>query len=135
MKTVTLSRSYTKFGVLGNLYMPGGKVLKTLERPWTENLPFISSIPPGSYFCRRVNSPSYGETFEVMDVTGRSHILFHAGNWIRNSKGCILLGLDDIIHENELMVTNSREAFADFMEELEGEKRFKLVVQSFEPEW
>lgn len=135
MKTVTLSRSYTKFGVLGYLEMPSGPLLRTLERPWVGNRPNISCIPPGVYICQRVQSPRFGETFEVTDVTGRTHILFHAGNFIKHSKGCVLVGLDTLIEKGELMVTNSREGFKDFMAALEGEQRFKLVVNSYEPEW
>ena len=68
--------------------------LFTLENPWLDNAPNISCIPVGSYVCKRVISPKYGETFEITGVDGRTHILFHEGNYPSNTMGCVLLGLD-----------------------------------------
>ena len=51
----------------------------TLENPWRDNTPNISCIPIGTYLCKRVDSPKFGDTFEVSDVSGRTHILFHSG--------------------------------------------------------
>ncbi len=64
----------------------------TLERPWRNNAPEVSCIPPGSYTARRVTSPKFGETFEVTGVPGRSHILMHKGNTPADTEGCILVG-------------------------------------------
>ena len=52
----------------------------TLERPWKNNQRGISCIPAGFYECRRVKSPKFGDTFQVMHVPNRSEILFHKGN-------------------------------------------------------
>ena len=81
MKHLTIKRLETgnqgTFGVLINGGIPFGL---TLERQWLNNQSNISCIPEGGYLCKRVKSPKFGNTFEVTDVTGRSHILFHKGN-------------------------------------------------------
>ncbi len=78
------------FGVL--LGEDGYPVCVTLENPWKENKPAISCIPAGSYQVMPVNSPKFGPTWEVIDVEGRTHILFHKGNTHMDTHGCILVG-------------------------------------------
>ena len=64
----------------------------TLERPWVENTVNISCIPAGQYVVERANSPTHGKALQVFDVPGRSAILFHPGNTIDDTHGCILVG-------------------------------------------
>lgn len=99
--------------------------LYTLELPWLDNKPMISCIPAGEHRCRRKVSPTYGETFEI-EVEGRTHILFHWGNWVRNTNGCVLLGLtrDPKIPA----VWHSKQAHNLFMETLEGVDEFMLTI-------
>ena len=80
-------------GTFGVLKINGECVCLTLERPWEDNKPNVSCIPSGIYTCKRVNSPHHGTTYEVMHVPYRSSILFHIGNTIRDSQGCILTGM------------------------------------------
>src|SRR4030042_111496 len=88
--------SHTKeqtFGVLLNDWSKEAVPFAvTLERPWLANLRSVSCIPTGIYVCRRVQSPKFGNTFEVSEVPGRSHILFHKGNISDAPHGCILVG-------------------------------------------
>lgn len=67
-------------------------VCVTLENPWKDNQPSVSCIPAGSYEAMPVNSPKFGPTWEVIDVEGRTHILFHKGNTHLDTHGCILVG-------------------------------------------
>lgn len=136
MQQITLTRFYSPFGVHGKLSPMDGEPLYTLERPWKGNESKVSCIPEGTYTCRRIVSPTYGETFEVTDVEGRTHILFHEGNWIHNSLGCILLGEAMTIHnQHGLMVSSSRKARARFMDALEGIDEFQLHIIPFLPEY
>jgi len=83
----------------------------TLELPWRANMRNLSCIPAGDYTVSKVNSPKFGPgTFQVNNVKGRSHILFHAGNFTRDIEGCILLGerFLDIDSDGITDVTNSR---------------------------
>lgn len=72
----------------------------TVENAWRDNQPRVSCIPAGEYRALRCsaspdygyqNSPSYGDTFQVFNVPGRSHVLFHWGNTHRNTEGCIIV--------------------------------------------
>ena len=77
------------YGVLVYQFQP---VCLTLEPPWKNNKPSISSIPTGLYRCARYGSKQYENTFQIMEVPNRTNILFHAGNTVLNTSGCILLG-------------------------------------------
>lgn len=50
-------------------------------------------IPAGTYACVPHDSAEHPDTYEVTGVPGRSGILIHPGNTIRDTKGCILPGL------------------------------------------
>lgn len=110
----------------GVLMIDGRFICMTLERPWLDNQPNISCIPPGHYTCRRVRSPRFGDTFEICDVPGRSHILFHAGNRPEDTLGCVLTGrtLPPLTAE----IHQSRKGLATFMDVLEGIDTFPLEV-------
>lgn len=79
-------------GTFGVLIKDGVPLCVTLELPWRDNERSISCIPEGQYEIFPVNSPRFGRTFQVAAVPGRSNILFHAGNTIDDTSGCILLG-------------------------------------------
>lgn len=64
----------------------------TCELPWRNNEPSISCIPEGTYDCIPHSSDKFPNTWEVTGVRGRTEILFHAGNTIKDTHGCILVG-------------------------------------------
>lgn len=79
-------------GVFGVLRIGGHVECLTLEPPEADNEPNRSCIPAGVYRCRRRESRRFGSTWEVLDVPGRSDILFHTGNLATDSRGCVLVG-------------------------------------------
>jgi len=101
--------------------------LATLENTWLNNEPFISCIPAGSKICKRVDSPRYGNTFEVTDVEGRTHILFHWGNYEKNTLGCILLGMEQAPEED--MIKTSRKGFGQFIKYTSTVNEFELLIR------
>ncbi len=100
----------------------------TLENPWKDNTPNISCVPIEIYECRRTQSPRFGETFEVANVDGRTHILFHLGNVEAQTRGCILLGEKFGDLNGEPAVLNSKATMAKLMEIMEGVDLFSLNV-------
>lgn len=80
----------TERGTSGILYGPDGPICLTLELPWLSNARFSSCIPLGSYSLIRYTSRRFGETFLFSFVPSRGGILFHPGNTVADSKGCIL---------------------------------------------
>lgn len=69
---------------------------KTLELSYQGNRKETSCIPIGNYKTIKHNSPTFGKCFKVLNVPGRSDILFHRGNYNKDTKGCILVGKDFI---------------------------------------
>lgn len=70
----------------------------TLERPVHSNRRRIDAIPAGSYPVELhpyASKPSWGLLPLVLDVPGRDGIFFHRGNTIKDSMGCILLGMTE----------------------------------------
>lgn len=112
----------------GVLRMDGEVFCVTLEPPDRGNRVGESCIPAGTYDCRRVESPSFGPTFEITDVPGRSHILFHQGNLAGDTEGCVLLGRNYGVLGGERGVTQSRPAFREFLSRFNGRDSFRLEV-------
>ncbi len=130
MKNLFLRRVGSSIGTFGVLLEHEIPIIVILEPPDKNNEQDISCIPEGSYICRRVDSPKYGDTFEITDVEGRSHILFHWGNWLHNTKGCPLTGEGFKKLSGKPAVTYSKRAFKTFMDYMEGEDEFPLTIQN-----
>lgn len=113
------------FGVLRNALVP---FVLTLERPWIDNQVGLSCIPQGLYTCERVRSPKFGDTFEVTGVPGRSHILFHKGNTIEDTEGCILVAEEFSGTHEQPMIVSSERGYGEFMALLAGQSRFELSI-------
>lgn len=102
----------------------------SVERPWLNNQIGISCIPTGQYLCKRVNSPKFGNTFEVTGVSGRTAILFHSGNVDDDSHGCIILGENfEPWKTGQLSLASSKVAFDQFMREMSKQDQFKLTIK------
>ena len=95
MLNVRLIRTCTPFGCVGKLYASGMLFCETIERPWLDNIPFMSCIPAGQYKVYPHVSPKFGNCFIVVGGTvgkytgERTHILFHAANVPKQLAGCI----------------------------------------------
>lgn len=115
------------FGVLLEENIP---FCVTLERPWLNNIRSVSCIPEGFYLCERVQSPKFGDTFEIKNVPGRSHILFHKGNLSDDTHGCPLVGeqYEPLGEENAILA--SGKAFTEFKERTKGINSFLLQIES-----
>jgi len=100
----------------------------TMERQWKNNTPSVSCIPVGTYTCRRVVSPHFGNTFEVTDVDGRSHILFHKGNIQDDSHGCIIIGEQFERLAGKPAVLSSKHGYNQFMEVVASVDSFVLRI-------
>lgn len=106
-----LKRFYMGPDYTQGLLIVGGKMFFTLELPWRDNKPFISCIPEGEYPIYTFKHPRWGEIIGLKDVPGRSEILIHPGNYIENTEGCILPGLN----AGRAMVLNSRKALREIV--------------------
>lgn len=130
MKTILLKRvAQNAKGVFGVLISDNIPFAVTLERPWLENQRSISCIPAGIYTCKRVNSPKFGDTFEVTSVEDRTHILLHKGNLAIDSEGCILVAEEFGKLGASAAILDSAHGFTELMSMLKGINEFQLVIQ------
>jgi hypothetical protein len=70
-------------------------------------------------------------TFEIMGVPNFNGVpvtgvLFHWGNYDKDSEGCVLMGSS----ETPTMIGNSRTTWAAFMDSLNGVDSFQLEVRT-----
>jgi len=107
-----------------SVYEGGEKVYScaTLELPWGSNENRKSCIPPrpgdkAGYRWQRHQSPRYDECIWVRGVESRSEILIHAGNYVSDTLGCILVGekIRDINHDRLSDVTHSQATLAELL--------------------
>lgn len=119
---------------MGVLYFAEYPSVLTLEPPDLDNQPNISCIPEGSYVCsRRKSQKTKGlDTFEVMGVPNRTGILFHWGNSVRDTEGCILTGSEFSEDMGKPIVLRSRVAFERFMAYLRNVQSFTLYVRGLD---
>lgn len=78
----------------GYLLLNGLPLCLTLERPWVNNQHDVSCIPPGVYQCIPHDTPEKPHCWEITGVPNRTGVLFHVGNTIIDSIGCVLVGLE-----------------------------------------
>lgn len=129
---VILLREYKDSHTLGTLILPSGEILRTMERPWLDNARNMSCIPEGQYpvsWLPRSASGRYKRVWHVRDVSDRSGVLFHKGNYWWHSKGCILPGLRIGTLGKFPAVLGSGAAVNQMRRELGGQD-FTLVVTS-----
>jgi len=82
-----LIRTYDPHGTNGEIIY---RVCNSIELPWLQNKRNISCIPEGRYELKERYTAVRGEHLIVMNVPGRSGILFHpANNALTELKGCI----------------------------------------------
>lgn len=133
MKRIAVDNVNPTMGVL----MTGGRPFcVTLERPWRNNARGDSCIPKGIYHCLRCrnspdymcDSPTFGDTFQVYNVEERRQILFHKGNIMDDTHGCIILGEYYGSLGGKQAVKSSGAAFAEFMEILKNTHEFMLTI-------
>jgi hypothetical protein len=110
----------------------------TLERPWLNNDPDVSCIPPGVYQCIWNLSPHLtilaGHnvfTYELQNVPNRSGIRIHPANKVSQLEGCVAPGLSygELPGDTEPDILSSTVAF-DAIHDLFGGEPFMLTVHA-----
>lgn len=119
MKLLLTRFKQTSRQTLGTLQIYGihDKIFEctTLELPWKDNQKNVSCIPAGDYRMKSRRSKKYGRHYHILspdggEISGRSLILIHHGNYNRDTKGCVLVGKShtDIDGDGLQDVTSSR---------------------------
>jgi len=123
--------AYTPMGTFGRLKANGFESF-TIEEVWNNNQPKISCIQTGVYVIKRGQFPKHGETFQVMNVPGRSAILFHVANTILDIEGCIGPGERLGMVNNNWAVLDSKSAYTRFMRFLDDTNEAKLRIYNYQ---
>ena len=88
---------FTDKSIIGKLFLNGEWLCDTLELPYRDNQRSISCIPDGQYKVRlRTAKESATRNYLhllVEDVKDRKYILVHIGNFPKDTRGCILVGV------------------------------------------
>ena len=129
MKTLIIRRVTTGVhGTFGVMVYENTPFALSLEREWLDNQRSISCIPAGTYTCSRVDSPKFGDTFEVTNVPNRSHILFHKGNIDDDSHGCIIVGEQYGVFQGSPAVLASSAGYKELHKILREDDVFRLII-------
>ena len=131
----TLARfAYTPHGTFGVLAYRDFQCY-TVERPWFDNESNVSCIPEGPYTLElsRYNKGGYA-SYEIMNVFRRTDIMIHKGNSIVDVRGCVATGKALGFIGGKWAVSNSGDAYEEWMEAMEGVKSTGLIVSQYKPE-
>ena len=125
---LTRLESTLHYGTFGTMRINKVCFCVTLEPPNFQNMRNFACIPAGQYQCSKITSPTYGVTFEVRHVPNRSNILFHPGNLVADTEGCILLGQYYGKLRGDRAVRNSGGTFRRFLSDLRDNDTLNLTV-------
>lgn len=89
VECLELSRSCDNSG-LGCLYFRGVFLCDTLENP-------AYLMPFGIYQMRITYSPKFKSELPEIYVPKHSGVRIHAGNYVKDSKGCVLVGVHSFV--------------------------------------
>ena len=131
MKVVEIIRLEEDFelGTFGALRINKELFCSTLEPSDRLNKTNVSSIPAQQYLCIPKVSPKFGEVYSVRNVPGRTNILFHVGNVVDDTLGCIMLGQLGKL-DNDRALLKSRVTFSEFRKII-GNEAFHLTIHEF----
>jgi len=118
-----------EYGVFGVLLINSEIFCVTLEPHDFANKPNISCIPSGQYECERIVSPKVGATYEICNIPDRDDVLFHAGNVIKDTEGCVILAEKFGKLRGDRAVLNSGKTFLNFLNVMLPYKQFKLRIK------
>jgi hypothetical protein len=136
MDLISHRTQYRPDGIFSEVTDADGPVMVALEHAYQDDQGnYEPKIPPGVYDCVRgmhqlADMDAPFETFEITGVAGHTGLLFHAGNFDKDSEGCMLCGEAIADDEDGEMVTNSRAAFEKFMALQDGVDSFQLEVRA-----
>lgn len=115
---------------LGVFLIDGVPRFTTLEPPKVGD---ITCIPDGDYVCKRVlkRTTTGGlyipETYLITDTPGKTGCLFHVGNRMENTTGCVLIAKG---YEGKNYIWPSKEGFELWLRAMKNEPEFELSIDT-----
>lgn len=138
MNLVLTRKEFRPDGIFSELRDESGNfVAVTLDHAYSVENRIEPKIYPGKFTCKRGLHRLEGmtqdfETFEITGVEGHTNILFHTGNFNKDSSGCLLLGTSFGQNgaQGAKMILCSKVAFKQFIELQSGVDSFELTVRA-----
>lgn len=135
MKWHLRTTDYRADGIFGTLWLDDTQFCRTLEHAYASGDEFVPKLPRGAtYLCKRgqhrldhYNKGQPFSTFEITGVPGHSGILFHVGNFNKDSDGCVLMGAE-LVYGDPWWISQSILTFQTFLHMTEGIDSFELEV-------
>lgn len=131
---ITLKRLHKKAEGIFSILFVDGSQFYTLEHSFLQpDGGYDAILQPRIYTCQLgehqlKHDPTPFQTYEVTGVTGHWGVLFHVGNWNKDSDGCILVGSNIDLTGVPPMITHSEIAFKSFMTLMNNVDSFTLNV-------
>lgn len=136
MNLILTRNKFVGAGIFGELQDELARhVCFTLEHSYETDGKYAPKLQEGAYTCVRGQHQLHSmtepfTTFEVTEVPGHSNILFHIGNYNRDSEGCVLLGMEIITGvAADSILSLSKKAFEHFMDLQKNVNEFTLTVK------
>lgn len=129
MNLILKRKSFSRWGIVSDVINEAGDVLfVALEHAYPDSTGFIfrPKLTQGTYKCvlgQHELKSGPVTAYEIENVPNHTGILFHVGNYNKDSDGCVLLGTA----LGDQCITGSRTAFEKFMSMQENQS-FKLTV-------
>lgn len=105
--------------ITGTILVNDRHVAHTLERPNINNTPQISAVPAGTYQATVRFDHADAWRLELQDVPGRQNVQIHVGNWVNQTRGCILIGAS--VDASTCTISDSRAAYRQFQRAIYGD--------------
>ena len=122
-----------EFGTFGE-YLLDGMRFYTVERPWLNNQTSVSCIPEGTYQCKhRLYHRGGYHAIEILNVPGRTHILFHKANLPDELAGCIAPVSRLGIYKGKWAGLSSKNSFDYLMDRARGVNPQNVFRNEFPP--
>ena len=127
-KLILLRENFLPKLTLGTLYVvdvsrDGNRIkrlaeFESLELPWKENRRNFSCIPAGTYIIKKRWSPKHRHHLHIKGVVGRTWILIHPGNKVKETRGCIFPGMrfGDLDSDGTIDILESRKALNEILQ-------------------
>lgn len=103
-----------------------------LELPYNSNSVNISCVVSGIYPFEKRNHQTRGRVIRILNVTNRTSILTHVGNFLKDTQGCILPCLTYSSNKagDEYIGQNSKDALNQLWERLPNSGYVHIVSQN-----
>ena len=90
---------------------------------------YLKRIKTGEYISRRDQEGKQKGNWELQNVTGRTEIIIHIANWVKQLLGCFGIGKGIGNLNDEPALLRSGDALEEFMNFTKDDEAIKIIVE------